>query len=66
MTDQHAIANHVETLESEQVKALVLNWLSRTNGSLSDFERLLESEFPSPDAVMEQGQIDEKLQRFNR
>jgi len=58
MTDQHAIANHVETLESEQVKALVLNWLSATSGSLSDFERLLEGEFRSPDAVMEQGQID--------
>jgi len=61
MTDLHAIANHVETLESEQVKALVLNWLSRTNGSLSDFERLLESEFRSPDSAMEHGQIDETL-----
>lgn len=62
MTDQHAIANHVETLESERVKALVLNWLSRTSGSLSDFERLLESEFGSHDAaVLEYGQIDETL-----
>ena len=62
MTDQYAISNHVETLESEQVKALVLNWLSRTDGSLSDFERLLESEFRSFDtAVLECGQIDETL-----
>lgn len=62
MTDQYAIANYIETLESEQVKALVLNWLSMTDGSLSDFERLLASEFQSPDpAVLEYGQIDETL-----
>ena len=61
MTDQYAIANYVEALESEQVKALVLNWLSITDGSLSDFERLLESEFRSHDTVLEYGQIDETL-----
>jgi hypothetical protein len=62
MTDQQAIANNVEGLDSERVKAVVLDWLSRTGGSLSDFERLLESEPRNADAVaLEYGQFDETL-----
>lgn len=62
MTDQQVIAHHVEALDSERVKALVLDWLSGTSGSLSDFERLLSSEPRNVDvAAIEYGQIDEAL-----
>lgn len=62
MTDPQAIAHQVEALDSERVKALVLNWLSLTSGSLSDFECLLDSEADNVDAsVLEYGQLDETL-----
>ncbi len=62
MTHQQAIAHHIEALDSERVKALVLDWLSRTSGSLSDFERLLENEPQNADAAaLEYGQLDETL-----
>jgi len=62
MTDQQAIANHVKALDSERVKSLVLDWLSGTSGSLSDFERLLTSEPHSADAAdLEYGRLDETL-----
>jgi len=62
MTDQQAIANNVKALDSERVKALVLDWLSGTSGSLSDFEHLLESEPRNKDAdALEYGEIDETL-----
>ena len=62
MTDQQAIAHHIEALDSNRVKALVLDWLSGTSGSLSDFERLLDSEPRNKDvAALEYGQIDETL-----
>jgi hypothetical protein len=62
MTHQQAIAHHIEALDSERVKALVLDWLSRTSGSLSEFERLLESEPQNADeAALEYGQLDETL-----
>lgn len=60
MTDQHAIAHQVEELDSERVKALVLDWLSETGGSLSDFERLLGSESHQK-VELEYGQFDEAL-----
>jgi hypothetical protein len=59
MTHQQTIAHHIEALDSERVKALVLDWLSKTSGSLSDFERLLESE--PQNAALEYGQLDETL-----
>jgi hypothetical protein len=62
MTYQQAIAHHIEALDSDRVKALVLDWLSKTSGSLSDFERLLESEPQNADvAALEYGQLDETL-----
>lgn len=61
MTAQQAIANHVKALDSERVKALVLEWLSRTSGSLSDFEPLLTSEPQSAEAaVLESGRLDKQ------
>jgi hypothetical protein len=62
MTHQQAMADHIEALDSGRVKALVLDWLSKTSGSLSDFERLLESEPQNADlAALEYGQLDETL-----
>jgi C-terminal processing protease CtpA/Prc len=62
MTHQQAMADHIEALDSDRVKALVLDWLSKTGGSLSDFERLLESEPQNADvAALEYGQLDETL-----
>lgn len=67
MTDRRTITNQVQTLTSDRVKALVLDWLSETSGSLDDFEHLLEDEFRSPNAAalnaaaLEYGQIDEAL-----
>ena len=62
MTHQQALAHHMEALDSERVEALLLDRLSRTSGSLSDFERLLESEPQNADAaVLEYGQLDETL-----
>lgn len=60
MTDQHAIAHQVEELDSERVKALVLDWLAETSGSLSDFERLLRGE-SHQETALEYGQLDEAL-----
>ncbi|MBV8884198.1 MAG: hypothetical protein JO235_09410 [Chroococcidiopsidaceae cyanobacterium CP_BM_RX_35] len=62
MTDQQAITNHVKALDSERVKALVLDWLSGTSGSLSDFEQLVASEPQGAEAAaLEYGRLDEKL-----
>jgi hypothetical protein len=62
VTHQQTIAHHIEALDGERVKALVLDWLSKTSGSLSDFERLLESEPQNADvAALEYGQLDETL-----
>jgi len=39
------IASHIQTLASDQVKSLVLNWLAQSEqGNLEDFERLLEDQ----------------------
>lgn len=48
----HQIANQIQALDSRQVKALVLSWLTVTGGSLRDFESLLEVEY----AISEQPQ----------
>lgn len=60
MTDQYAIVHQVEELDSEQVKAFILNWLLETSGSLSDFERLLSRE-SHHQVALEYGQLDEAL-----
>jgi hypothetical protein len=45
MTDRHQITSHVQLLESDRVKAIVLDWLAGTSGSLDDFEQLLEADY---------------------
>lgn len=61
--DRQQIANHVQKLGGEQVKALVLDWLSATDASLIDFERLLETEYmqPSDPEELVYGELDQNL-----
>jgi hypothetical protein len=61
--ERQQIANHVQTLGGEQVKALVLDWLSVTDASLVDFERLLETEYmhPSDPEELVYGELDQNL-----
>ena len=40
------IVSHIQTLESDQVKSLVLNWLVQSEeGNLEDLERILETQY---------------------
>jgi hypothetical protein len=50
MTDRHLMTRYVQALEGEQVKALVLDWLTGTGGNLNDFEQLLEANYAPVDA----------------
>lgn len=61
--DRQQIASHVQELGGEQVKALVLDWLSVTDASLLDFERLLETEYMHPSDTEESvyGELDQNL-----
>lgn len=60
--DRQQIASYVQGLDGEHVKALVLNWLTVTDASLQDFERLLSTEStsaePEPEAY---GELDRTL-----
>jgi hypothetical protein len=63
MTDiRQQIANHLRRLEGERVKALVLDWLAETDGSLTDFERLIEAETGEADVkTLTYGELNEGL-----
>lgn len=50
--ERQQIADHVRDLEGEQVKALVLHWLTGTDVSLTEFERLLEAEYTSDEETV--------------
>ena len=60
--DRQQIASHVQLLDGEHLKALVLDWLTVTDASLQDFERLLSTDCtsgePEPEAY---GEIDRTL-----
>jgi hypothetical protein len=62
ISNRQKIANHVQELDGEHVKALVLDWLTVTDASLQDFERLLSTECasaePDPEAY---GELDQTL-----
>jgi hypothetical protein len=58
------IASHIQELDGEHVKALVLDWLTVTDASLQDFERLLSTECTSSEAESETyGELDGELDR---
>ncbi len=56
------ILEHLEALPPEQVKILLFNWLSTSDGDLEDFERLLTNQ---PNQITEDafefGEIDTAL-----
>jgi hypothetical protein len=56
------IASQVQELDGEHVKALVLDWLTVTDASLQDFERLLSTECTSSESEPEAyGELDRTL-----
>lgn len=56
------ILEHLQALPGEQVKTLLLTWLSVSEGDLEDFERLLSHEFTqTTEEVFEYGEIDTAL-----
>lgn len=58
--DWQQIADHVRELEGEQVKALVLHWLASTDGSLTEFKRLLQVEYTTDEEII-YGEFDAVL-----
>jgi hypothetical protein len=53
------ILDHLEPLPGEEVKTLLLTWLTRTSGDLEDFERLLTNESTqTTEESLEYGEID--------
>jgi hypothetical protein len=49
--ERQQIANHVWELEGDQVKSLFLNWLAATDASLTDFEKLLSTDYAQTNAA---------------
>ena len=60
MTDRYQITDQVQALESTRVKELVLEWLAGTDGSLDDFEKLLETDYALSDAALPYGELDDQ------
>jgi hypothetical protein len=54
------IVSHIQALESEQVKSLVLNWLVQTSGNVVDFEQLL-AEYENTNDGLVYGELNEDL-----
>ncbi|MEO1429307.1 MAG: hypothetical protein AAFS12_17540 [Cyanobacteria bacterium J06632_19] len=59
---QQQILEHLEALPSEEVKTLLLTWLTNSSGNLEDFEQLLANQ---PNKTIkesfEYGEIDTEL-----
>ncbi|MBW4617381.1 MAG: hypothetical protein KME21_30035 [Desmonostoc vinosum HA7617-LM4] len=56
------ILEHIETLPPEQVKTLLLTWLTSSSGDLEDFEQLLTNQATQTiEESFEYGQIDAAL-----
>jgi hypothetical protein len=62
INNRQKIANHVQELDGEHLKALVLDWLTVTDASLQDFERLLSTEStPAQPESEAYGELDRTL-----
>jgi hypothetical protein len=66
MVNRQQLANQVQALNGDQVKALVLGWLLDTEGRVDDFgellEETLEAEHPlSEESNIVYGDLDENL-----
>ncbi|MBG1260976.1 hypothetical protein [Nostoc commune] len=56
------ILEHIETLPPEQVKTLLLTWLTSSSGDLEDFEQLLTNQATqTTEESFEYGEIDTTL-----
>ncbi|MEH2274556.1 MAG: hypothetical protein V7K40_07030 [Nostoc sp.] len=56
------ILEQLKTLPGEQVKTLVLTWLTDSSTSLEDFEQLLTNQLTqTPEESFESGEIDTEL-----
>ncbi len=56
------ILSHLEILPSEQVKTLLLTWLTSSEGDLEDFERLLTNlSLQTTEESFEFGEVDTAL-----
>ena len=56
------ILDHLQPLPGEQVKTLLLTWLTGTSGELEDFERLLTNKpTQTTEESLEYGEIDAEL-----
>ena len=59
---QQQILKRIEVLPSEQVKTLLLRWLTNSSGNLEDFEQLLGNQSTSArEEKFEYGEIDGEL-----
>ncbi len=54
------ILEHLESLPGEQVKTLLLTWLTDSEGNLEDFEQLLQTT-QATEASLEFGEINPNL-----
>ncbi|MEH2062449.1 MAG: hypothetical protein V7K50_09230 [Nostoc sp.] len=56
------ILEHIETLPPEQVKTLLLTWLTSSSGDLEDFEQLVTNQVTqTTEESFEYGEIDAAL-----
>jgi hypothetical protein len=56
------ILEHIEGLPAEQVKTLLLVWLTSSSGNLEDFEQLVTNQpTQTPEESLEYGEIDAAL-----
>jgi hypothetical protein len=66
MVNRQQLANQVQALNADQVKALVLGWLLDTEGRVDDFGELLEETLETEQSLSEEspivyGDLDEGL-----
>jgi hypothetical protein len=66
MIDRQQLANQVQALDGDRVKALVLGWLLETEGRVDNFSELLEETLEAEHSLREEsnvvyGDIDENL-----
>jgi hypothetical protein len=66
MVNRQQLANQVQALNGDQVKALVLGWLLDTEGRVDDFGELLEEALETEQSLSEEshivyGDLDEGL-----
>jgi hypothetical protein len=57
LTNREQMAEHVQALNGDQVKELVLGWLLGTEGQVDDFTELLEANIEENRLQMEDGGV---------